>query len=542
VTSFRAARRPSFSFPTLARPKPAWAPAVVAIVGTALVWEFVGEHALIAHGALPSLSGIVQQLWADRADYPPHILATVRNAGLGFVIGNAIGMALALLFTILPPLGRVMRNTLVALFCTPLVVIAPVLAVCFSGEVPKVILAALVVFFPTFEITSAGLNRLNGTAVDVFHVYGGGRTQQLARLQVPGALPSVFTALKVAAPGAVLGAMIGDFLGGRYGLGIYMLGSLRSAIPERIWGIGLMTALLGALGYAAFDALGRMALRTRRDNAPTMRGDRAPRMDGRPLAQRVAVVVLRAVASIGVALLLWIGFLRAFSLSPIFAKGPSDVWSFLVSGPTATVNRDALFDALRESAGPALIGVVAGLAAAFVLALLTSLRPALVTAFMPVVFISQTVPLVALTPVIVLVFGRGLSTIIAVAVSVTFFPSFAVITEGLASIPTASRDFMHAYGAGQFQVLRKVSVPYATAHLFTAARLAAPRVFLGVILAENLATGTGLGGLLAEARGSLSYGMLWSLAIAVAVISVLIYQLVSAIADGVEDRLLGARA
>ena len=73
-------------------------------------------------------------------------------------------------------------------------------------------------------------------------------------------------------------------------------------------------------------------------------------------------------------------------------------------------------------------------------------------------------------------------------------------------------------------MLRRVSLPFALPYLFAAARLAAPRALLGVMIAEWLATGTGLGNLLNEARGRLDYGMIWAVAAVAVLLSVLLYE------------------
>jgi ABC-type nitrate/sulfonate/bicarbonate transport system permease component len=172
-----------------------------------------------------------------------------------------------------------------------------------------------------------------------------------------------------------------------------------------------------------------------------------------------------------------------------------------------------------------LIGLLCGLAAALLLAVILSLRPTLGRAVLPFALVSQTMPLPALTPLIVLVFGRSILATVVVCVSVTFFPSFVTISQALATTSPAAIDVVRVSGGGRLKSLRFVGLPGAVPAMVTAARLAAPRALLGVMIAEYLATGNGLGNLLNESRGRLDYGMIWTVATTSVLVAVLITQL-----------------
>ena len=177
----------------------------------------------------------------------------------------------------------------------------------------------------------------------------------------------------------------------------------------------------------------------------------------------------------------------------------------------------------------------AGLALAFALALCSQVWPAIVRAFMPVALVTQTMPLVALTPLLVLMLGRGPAVILWITISVTFFPAFVTMAQGLLQVPRAALDVPRAYGAGVLKQLWLVSIPASLPYLFAATRLTVPRALLGVMIAEWLATGTGLGNLLNQSRGYLDYGMIWAVAVTSVLISIVFYQIVVVI----ERRVLG---
>jgi ABC-type nitrate/sulfonate/bicarbonate transport system permease component len=169
-------------------------------------------------------------------------------------------------------------------------------------------------------------------------------------------------------------------------------------------------------------------------------------------------------------------------------------------------------------------GMVWGLALAFVLAVSMVLVPRIMKAVMPIAFFLQNTPLVALTPLILLMFGRGTAASLFMAVLVVFFPAFVLLVHGLRSVPPAALDIVRVYGGPPRLQLAFVSIPYSVRYLFAAAKLVAPRALLGVMIAEWLLTGTGLGNLMDVSRGMLDYEMVWACALVSVLLSIAAYE------------------
>jgi amidase len=111
---------------------------------------------------------------------------------------------------------------------------------------------------------------------------------------------------------------------------------------------------------------------------------------------------------------------------------------------------------------------------------------------MPFVIVMRSVPLIAMCPLIGLVFGRGLFGVTIIAGVVTFVPSLVTIVDGLRSAPAAATDLIHCYGGVKRSTLFKVRVPFAAPALFAAAKISMPGAVLGSVLAEWLITGRSL--------------------------------------------------
>ncbi|CAB4819757.1 unannotated protein [freshwater metagenome] len=407
-----------------------------------------------------------------------------------------------------------------SLFAVPLIAIVPVLLLAFTGTTPRIILAAMAVYFPTYIATMNGMRNVDPRLVDVVMVAGGSTTDVLRWIRVRSALPHIVSAFRVAAPAALLGTLLAEFGGGtRWGLGTYLLGSLGQANPSRLWSIGLVATAVAASAYMLFAFIG--ARLSRSSMSATVQTSMPIGEVSGPWWKRLGGGVISA----GVVLGLWALVLSILDMSPVVAKSPLAIVRYLTSDPRASVSRSRLFDAYSETLPLALIGLLCGLAAALLLAVILSLRPALGRAVLPFALVSQTMPLPALTPLIVLVFGRSILATVVVCVSVTFFPSFVTISQALATTSSAAIDVVRVSGGGRFKSLRFVGLPGAVPAMVTAARLAAPRALLGVMIAEYLATGDGLGNLLNESRGRLDYGMIWTVATTSVLVAVLITQL-----------------
>lgn len=499
--------------------------AILGTIAVLVVWEILGRLQWPLGRALPPPSGIVTDWVVNFGVYSAHVGATVRSASLGFFWGSLIAIAAAIAFVLWPTVERVTRGISVTLFAVPAITIGPILVLSFRGTMPQIVLAAICVYFPAMIATLLGLRDIDPRPVDVIRTYGGGKWAVLRFVRLRAALPSMTAGLRVAAPAAMLGAILGEFgAGTRWGLGSFLLGSLGQANASRIWGIGLCATAVAAIGYVGFGIAGRALLHT--STQVTIAANSAPDRLGNSGPRRLLPQLLLGGASLLAPFVAWWLVLRLLNLNPIIARGPIDTLRYLFVDPKSAAARQTLFDAFAATLPVALLGMALGLAAAFLLAALSVLRPAVVRALMPPSLILQTMPLVALTPMVVLIFGRDLAAILAVTISVVFFPAFVTLAQGLSQVPRAALDVVRTYGDHPMKSLLLVSVPHAMPHLFAAARLVAPRALLGAMIAEWLATGTGVGQLLNASRGQLDYGMIWATALVSVVVAVLAYQAV----------------
>jgi ABC-type nitrate/sulfonate/bicarbonate transport system permease component len=121
-----------------------------------------------------------------------------------------------------------------------------------------VVLAAISVIFTTLVSTLLGLRGVDPTSLDLIRAYGGGSWTMLWKVRLRACLPSLFVGLRIAAPAAMLGAMIGEFLGADSGLGVSMISAEQSYELPRTWAFALVATGLSALAYGITGLVGRL--------------------------------------------------------------------------------------------------------------------------------------------------------------------------------------------------------------------------------------------------------------------------------------------
>ncbi|MEU4239803.1 ABC transporter permease subunit [Actinoplanes sp. NPDC026619] len=238
--------------------RPRWLYGTVGLLALLIVWEIVGRTVFADSRAVPPPTKILSQLGHDGwSFYWPNIKATLSEAGQGWLWGNAIAIVLALFLVQFPVIERAGMQLALVSYCLPVIAIGPVLAILFNGDTSKVILAAISVIFTTLVGMLVGLRSADRTSLDLVRAYGGGKWSQLWKIRLRASLPSLFAGLRIAAPAAMLGAIIGEYLGAESGLGVAMINSQQSFAVERTWGIALIATALSGAAYALTALVGR---------------------------------------------------------------------------------------------------------------------------------------------------------------------------------------------------------------------------------------------------------------------------------------------
>ncbi|MCC3265538.1 ABC transporter permease [Arthrobacter gengyunqii] len=233
---------------------------------------------------------------------------------------------------------------------------------------------------------------------------------------------------------------------------------------------------------------------------------------------------------------LWVGLLRFFDVSAYIGKGPWDVYSYLFRDPESAENRVLVMGQLGRTLLDAGMGFTAGMLAAAVCACLFTVFRGVEQALMPLAMLLRSVPLVALAPMIILIFGRQEAAVAAMGGIVVLFPALVTMVFGLRSASPAMLEVVRVYGGSRLDVFRKVALPSAAPAFFTALRVSIPGALTGALLAEWLATGQGIGYGIVSAVSRARYDHVWAGVVVVTLASIVLYALVSAVEAALKRR------
>ena len=248
-------------------------------------------------------------------------------------------------------------------------------------------------------------------------------------------------------------------------------------------------------------------------------------------AGRSLLTVVVAVVVLGV---LWTVLLALFDVSSFVGKSPSAVWQYLFADApargvrpaslTAEAARAASFGALGTTLVNAAIGFVSGMVIATAVAVGFVLWRPFELAFMPIAILLRSVPLVAMAPLLLLVFGQGKLGIAVIAGIVVLFPALVNIVLGLTSASQAALDVVRVNGGSAFSALVRVRIPAALPQFLASARISVPGAIVGSMLAEWLVGFEGMGGVLSGYKGQGNYGGVWTIVALSVLVSIVLYE------------------
>jgi len=238
------------------------------------LWEAAGRLFHISDLVLPVPSAIVGKLVSFSVSglIWPHLYATVVEIIVGFLLGVVSGLVLGVLLSLSPLVERLIYPYIVALQTLPKVAIAPLFIIWFGyGLTSKVIVSALVCFFPVLVSVVAGFHATDKDQLDMMKAFGASKWQTLVRLRVPSALVLIFAGLEIAAVLAVIGAVVGEFVGAQAGLGFLIVTLNFNLDVPGVFAVLIYLSAIGLLlhGLMRFAAR-RYIFWIRRNDAPVV--------------------------------------------------------------------------------------------------------------------------------------------------------------------------------------------------------------------------------------------------------------------------------
>ena len=238
-------------------------PASVLVAGL-LIWQLAVVVFNIPNYLLPTPLNVLQTLIDNRGELASQSVPTLIETIAGFAISIPVGLGLAVLIVSSPHIEKALYPLLVSSQVVPKIAIAPLLLVWFGlGLLPKIIVTFTICFFPIVIQTSVGLRSVPTEMLDLARSMGSSRIQMFWRFRFPHALPNIFGGLKIAITLALIGAIVGEYVGASEGLGYLLTVASGQLNTSLVFATIFVLVIIGVILYGAVDFLERVTVKWR---------------------------------------------------------------------------------------------------------------------------------------------------------------------------------------------------------------------------------------------------------------------------------------
>ncbi len=227
-----------------------------------IIWEIVARP--MSELVLPTPTVILLELWDGLKSgyFLPHILRTSIEVILGLLIGCSMGLILGILMGEINFLRKLLYPYVIASQAVPKLALAPLFILWFGfGMTSKVVITALICFFPLLENTVTAVQFTDSGKKDLFYILGATRLQTLIRLKIPAGLPAIMAGFRVAVVLAVVGAVVGEFIGGNVGLGAMVIASQSMMDTPLMFSVLILLTIMGSTLYQGVNLIEKILLK-----------------------------------------------------------------------------------------------------------------------------------------------------------------------------------------------------------------------------------------------------------------------------------------
>ena len=196
---------------------------IIFSISLIIIWELIIKVLEIEKYIMPAPSDIIKALYENFGAMMPHIIATLFESVVGFGIAILLALILAIIMDLLPMVKKAIYPVFIISQTVPVIALAPLFIIWFGfGALPKIIVVVIVCFFPIVISISDGLEGVDKDLINHFKLMGASKLKRFFHLKLPYGIINFFSGLRIAATYSIMGAVIGEWLGGDKGLGVYM--------------------------------------------------------------------------------------------------------------------------------------------------------------------------------------------------------------------------------------------------------------------------------------------------------------------------------
>ena len=235
---------------------------VIGISSFLLLWAGLVYGLKVPPFVAPSPFAVAATLWAKAPMLFENLVPTMIEAFSGFMLGNLSAIVIATAFVYKKSLEEAFFPVIVIINTIPVVAKAPILVLLLgNGMEPKIAIAALICFFPTLVNMVRGLQSVNPQAMELMRVLSASQREIFFKLRLPNSLPYLFSALKIAASTAVIGAIVGEWIGSTVGIGALIIQATYAFDSALLYATVIVGSCFSVVFFLLITLIERLTLR-----------------------------------------------------------------------------------------------------------------------------------------------------------------------------------------------------------------------------------------------------------------------------------------
>lgn len=221
-----------------------------------VIWQFIVDKGIVQRFILPSPGDVVKTLFSILPNVKNDLWVTVKEAVIGLGASIGLSIILAVLMDSVKVVRKAVYPILVVSQTVPIIALAPLFALWFGfGMLPKIIVVVLVCFFPIVVSLLDGLEALDRDEINLLRSMGASSMQIFWLAKFPSSMINFFSGLRIAATYSIMGAVIGEWLGGSEGLGVYMIRVKNSFALDKVFAVIVIIVILSLILFKVISLL-----------------------------------------------------------------------------------------------------------------------------------------------------------------------------------------------------------------------------------------------------------------------------------------------
>jgi sulfonate transport system permease protein len=468
--------------------------------------------------------------------FSSHTFTTLKSSLIGFTLGTFFAICSTLVVIVWKKSAGFFSLLSLIIYSIPLIAAAPLAALIFQSSNAGIALGCIGAYLPIFLSGVAYSNRISNNLMNVSKGFGANKLAHIRFIKLPLLYRGWLSGAQSGWLWAVLGALLGEFTGSRWGLGTFLTGSLVQGDMNKVWAVVMLCLFVAIIGMMLLKIISSIFILESKYDAIEISTSNL--QESFKKNSFISSCLNGLLILFTWQILSWI-----FNMNGGIFSGPIDIINLCIDifKGNADLSFNTVFSALGSTWLVSLLGVLLSLFIAFTFATSQLLFPVISRPLIIAMLITQVTPIVAFIPFIAFYLGRGAASVTTIVILSTVYPAYIIFQKSFEETSKNAIELAKGFGAKRVIIFYKIQLPFAAWMTLIAFKLAIGRALLGAITAEYLLTGKGLGGLLGQTRHQLDFRIVWFICVLVAIATLITDKLIGRIKQIFDSKFSGVK-